>query len=206
QPHPHRGIFWIHLQDLLEDADGIIQFARLQKLFGDLQVLGAGIIEEPLLAVKFGQLQHALQRRLELADLFVHGDRLDREALVGIGIAYSLEAFGGFVGFAEAGVEVPHGIGDREIFRIGLDNFFVLSDGVLHLALLDILLRSAEYFLFVEPETESHKDPELQPLVLPKNFLRKLPRKTCPRYVPRKIADSSWELLVPGKRHLAKLL
>ena len=118
--------------------------------------MGACIVEESLLGVKFGQLQHALERRLELADLLVHGDSLDRETLVGIGIAYSFETIGGFVGFPEAGVKIADSIGDREVLGVGFKDLFVLSDGVLHLALLDILLRSAESLLFIEPETERH--------------------------------------------------
>ncbi len=157
QADAHGRIFRIHFQNLLEDADGVVQFAGLQEFFRDLQVLGAGIVEESLLGVEFGQFQHALERRLELADLLVHGDGLDRETLVGIGIAYSFEAFGSFAGFPEAGVEIADGVGDREILGICFEDLFVLSDGVLHLALLDILLRSAENFLFVEPETERHK-------------------------------------------------
>ena len=170
QADAHGGIFRIHFQNLLEDADGVIQFAGFQEFFRDLQVLGAGIVEESLLGVEFGQFQHALERGLELADFLVHGDGLDRETLVGIGIAYALEAFGSFVGFPEAGVEIADGIGDGEILGIGFENLFVLSDGVLHLALLDILLRSAENFLFVEPETERHKSTNSRPWSELKNF------------------------------------
>ena len=105
------------------------------------RVLGAGVIEKALLGVEFRQLQQALERGLELADLLVHRDGLDRETLAGIGIAYRLETFGGFVGFAEAGVEIADGVGDGQILGIVLEDLFVLSDGVLQFALLDILLR-----------------------------------------------------------------
>ncbi len=157
QADPHGGIFRIHFQNFLEDADGVVELAGFQEFFCDLQVLGAGIVEEALLSVEFGQLQHALKRRLELADFFVHGDGFDRETLRGIGIAYGLETFGGFIGIAEAGVKVADGVGDGEVFGVGLDDLFVLNDGILHLALLDVFLRSAEHLLFVEPETERHK-------------------------------------------------
>src|SRR4029077_1593056 len=139
-----------------ENADRIIQLAGCQEFLGHVQVLRTGIIEESLLSVEFGQLQHALKGRLELADFLVHGDGLDRETLIGIGIAHGLEALGGFVDFAETGIEIADGIGDREVLGIGFEDLFVLGDGVLHLALLDILLRSAENVLFVEPETERH--------------------------------------------------
>src|ERR1035438_714373 len=157
QADAHVGIFGIHFQNLLDNPDGVFQFTGFQKLIRNLQVLGAGVIEESLLGVKFGQLQHALERRLELADFLVHGDGLDREALSGIGIAYGLEKLGGLVGLAEARVEVADRVGDGEVLGIGLDDFFVFSNGVLNFALLDILLRSAENLLFVEPETERHK-------------------------------------------------
>ena len=71
-----------------------------QKFFGDLQILRAGIVEKSLLGIEFRQTQHAFKRRLELADLFIHGDGFDREALRGIGIANGLETFDGFVIFA----------------------------------------------------------------------------------------------------------
>ena len=141
QANPHGAVFRIHLQNLLEDADRVLEFAGFQEFFGDLQVLGAGVVEQALLGVEFGQFQQALERGLELADLLVHRDGLDRESLAGIGIADSLEAFGGFVGFAEAGVEVADGVGDGQVLGIVLEDLLVLGDGVLQLALLDILLR-----------------------------------------------------------------
>jgi hypothetical protein len=170
QADPHGGVFRIHFQNLLEDADGVFQCARFQEFFGHLQVLGARVVEESLLGIKLRQLQHALKRRLELANLLVHGDRLDRETLVGIGIAYSLEALGGFVDLPEAGVEIADGVSDREILGISLENLLVLSDGVLHLALLNVLLRSAENLLFVEPETERHMSTNSSPWFEPRNF------------------------------------
>ena len=108
------------------------------------------------MSVKLCQLQHALKRRLELADLLVHGDSLDRESLGGIGIAHTLKTGRGLVVIAHAGVEVSNGVTHREILGIILEDLVVLSDGILQLALLDILLRSAEDLLFVEPETERH--------------------------------------------------
>jgi hypothetical protein len=42
----------------------------------------------------------------------------------------------------------------------------------LHLALLDILLRSAENLLFVEPETERHKSTNSSPWFTPKRLHR----------------------------------
>src|SRR6202023_4091177 len=132
-------------------------------------------IEEALLSVKLCQLQHALKRRLELADLLVHGDSLDRESLGGIGVAHTLKTVRGLVVIAHAGVEVSHGVTHREILGIILEDLAVLSDGILQLALLDILLRSAEDLLFIEPETERHRY-ELQPLVLSRK-LRTIPGK-----------------------------
>jgi len=134
----------------------VFQLAGFQEFVGHLQILCAGIIEETLLSVKLCQLQHALKRRLELADLLVHGDSLDRESLGGIGIAHTLKTVRGLVVIAHAGVEVSNRVTHREILGIILEDLVVLSDGILQLALLDILLRSAEDLLFIEPETERH--------------------------------------------------
>ena len=120
QADPHVAVVRIHLENLLEDADGILQFATLQKFLGDLQVLRARVVEQALLAVEFGQLQQALKRGLELADLFVHRDGLDREALAGIGIAHGFEAIHGSFGFAEARIEIADGDGNRQVFGVVL--------------------------------------------------------------------------------------
>ncbi len=57
---------------------------------------------------------------------------------------------------AETGVEVANGVGDGEFLGVSFEDLFVLSDGILQLALLDEFLRSAESFLFVEAKTERH--------------------------------------------------
>ena len=121
-----------------------------------MQVLRAGVVEQALLGIEFCKFQQALKRRLELANLLVHRDGLDRETLAGIGIAYRLETSRSFVGFAEAGIEIADGVGDRQVLGIMLEDFFVLGDGVLQLALLDILLRTGQNLLFVEAE-QCHK-------------------------------------------------
>ena len=109
-----------------------------------------------MLGVEFGKLQDALQRGLELADFLVHGNGLDRESLAGIGIAYILETIGSLLDLAEAGVEVADSVGHRQILGIIFKDLFVFRDGALQLALLDILLRSAEDLLLVESETKRH--------------------------------------------------
>ena len=125
--------------------------------------MGAGIVEQTLLGVKLGQLQHAFQRGFQFADFLIDGDGLDRETLAGIGIADILEAICGFVVLAEADVEIAHGVGDRKVFRVVLEDLLVFGDRVLQLALLDILLRSAEELLFVEPETKRHMSTDSSP-------------------------------------------
>ncbi len=156
QANPHAAVFRIHLHNLLEDADRVIELTSFQEFFRDLQILGAGVIEQALLAVEFRELQQALERRLELADLLVHRDGLDRETLAGIGIAYSLETYGGFIGFAEAGVEIADGVGDGQVLGVVLEDFFVLGDGILQFALLDVLLRTGQNLLLVETK-QCHK-------------------------------------------------
>jgi hypothetical protein len=119
--------------------------------------LGAGIVEEALLRVQLRELQNAFQRGLELRDLLVHRDALDREALRSVRVAHILEAFSGLVGLADARVKVADRIQDRQVLGVGLEDLFVFRDRVLQLALLDVLLRSAENLLFIESETKRHK-------------------------------------------------
>src|SRR5271169_325355 len=104
---------------------------------------------------------------MELGDLLVHGDALDRETLCGIGIAHRLEAFNRFGNVAEAGVEIADRVVDSKILGIALQDLFVLSDGVLQLALLDKLFRGAENFLFVKAKTKRHR--ERTPAFFPPN-------------------------------------
>ncbi len=135
----------------------LLKFSGPQEFFGNLQVLGAGIIEQALLGVEFRELQNAFERRLQLADLLVHRDALDGETLRGIGIANLLEAVGRFVDFPDARVEITHGVQHGQVLGVSLKDLFVLGNGVLELALLDVLLRSAQNFLFVKAETKCHK-------------------------------------------------
>jgi len=48
-----------------------------------------------------------------------------------------------------------------------LEDFFVLRDGVRKLSLLNELLRSAEDFLLIEPETKRHKIADSDSVLLP---------------------------------------
>ena len=80
---------------------------------------------------------------MELGDLLVHRDAFYRESLRGIGITHTLETLDGFGGIAEAGVEIANRVVDGEVLGIVLENLLVFRDGVLKLALLDKLLRSA---------------------------------------------------------------
>src|SRR6202007_2338496 len=91
------------------------------------------------------------------ADLLVHRDALDRKTLRGIGITHFFETLGGLVDLPVAGIEVAHSVQNRQILRVGLEDLFVLGNGVLQLTLLDVFLRSAENFLFVKAETKRHK-------------------------------------------------
>ena len=71
-----------------------------------------------MLGIEFRQLQRSIHARLELGDLLVHGDALDRETLRGIGIANFFEALDGFGAVAEAGVEIADRVVDGEIVVI----------------------------------------------------------------------------------------
>ena len=157
QPGAHGNVFRIHLQRLLENPYSLFQFSGAQKFFGYLQILRPCIIKESLLGIELGQPQYALQGGLQLGELLVHGDGFDGEALCRIGVANALEGFDGLVALAETGVEVTNGVGDGQFLGVSFEYFFVLGDGILQLALLDELLRSAESFLFVEAKTKRHK-------------------------------------------------
>ena len=153
----HGHIFRVHFEDLLEKAHGLLQVAILHETFGDLHVLGAGVVEQPLLGVKFRQLEGRLHARLQLGDLLVHGDALDREALRGIGVAHHLEARDGLFSVAETGVEIADGVIDGKILGVVLEDLVVLSNGVLQLALLHEFFRCAENPLFVKTKTKRHR-------------------------------------------------
>src|SRR5579863_1251466 len=193
QPCPHGNVFGIHFQSLLEDPYCLFQLTFTQKFFRHLQILSAGIIEKTLLGIKFGQPEHALQRRLQLAQLLVHGNRFDGEALRSVSVANTLEAFHGLFGIAETRVEVAHGIHYREILGVGFENFFVLSNCVWQLALLDKLLRSTENLLLVEAKTKRHKNADSSSgfVSRPKTF------STTREYVPKLTIPSA---IAPGIR------
>ena len=122
-----------------------------------MQVLGPGIVEQTLLRVELRQFQHAIQAGLELGNFLVHRDAFDGKALGGVCITHALKARDSLLGITETGVKITNSIVDGEILGIVLQDLLVFGDGVLQLALLDKLLRSAENFLFVEPETERHR-------------------------------------------------
>src|SRR5579863_4285521 len=157
QPRPHGDVFRIHFQCLLEDPYRLFELTLTQKFFRHLQVLRPRIIEKTLLRVELGQPKHALERRLQLAELLVHGNRFDREALRGVSIAHAFETLHAFFAVAETRVEIPHGVHHRKILGVGFEDFFVLSDRVWQLALLDKLLRSTENLLLIEAKTKRHK-------------------------------------------------
>ena len=64
QLDPHGHVFRVHFEDLLEKPHGLIKIAALHEVFGDLQVLGAGVVEQTLLRVEFRQLQRSIHARL----------------------------------------------------------------------------------------------------------------------------------------------
>jgi hypothetical protein len=101
-----------------------------------------------LLRVEFGQLQRSIDARLQLGNLLVHRDALDRETLRGISIAHNLETLDSVRGVSQAGVEIANRVRNREVLVVVFADLFVLSNGVLQLALLDKFLRGAEDFLF----------------------------------------------------------
>src|SRR5258708_34619976 len=102
--------------------------------------------------------------RLGLRDLLVHGDALDREAVLSIGIAHRLEELDGLGEVAKTRVKVTAGVVDGKILGIVLEDLLVLSNGVSQLALLDELFTVAANLQFVKPKPKHPKVCELQPL------------------------------------------
>ena len=128
---PHGHIFRVHFEDLLEQAYRLVEVAILHEVFGDLQILGAGVVEQPLLGVEFRQFQRSIHARMELGDLLVHGDALDGEALRSIGITHRFEALDGFGDIAETRVKIANGVVDGKVLGIVLQDLVILSNGVL---------------------------------------------------------------------------
>src|SRR5271165_6566549 len=94
---------------------------------------------------------------MDLRDLLVHRDALNREALRGVGIPHRLEALNRFRGVAQTGVEIADRVVDGQILGIVLQDLLILSNGVLQLALLHKLFRGAENLLLVKTKTKRHR-------------------------------------------------
>src|SRR5208337_546495 len=97
-----------------------------------------------------------------------------------VGIAHVLEALDRIVSVAEAGIKVAHGIHHREVLGIGFQDFFVLGDGVLQLALLDSFLRRVEYLLLIEAKTKRHKNGHSRSCLAPGVLAHLSPRLLVP--------------------------
>ena len=165
---PHRHVFRVHFKNLLEQAHCLLHVPTLHEFFGNLQILRPRIIEEALLGVELRQLQRSIHARLELGDLLVHGNALDRKTLRRIGIADRFETFDGLFGIAQPRVQIANRIGNCKILFIVFADLLVFSDSILQLALLNEFFRGAENLLFVKTENKRHRIYGLQPR-LPSN-------------------------------------
>src|SRR5262249_17442956 len=90
-------------------------------------------------------------------ELLVHGDGFDRKAILRIGFAYLLEVLGSLFVVADPGAEIADRVQDGQILGVLFDDLFILGDGILQLALVDILLRRCRYLCFVKAETGRHR-------------------------------------------------
>ena len=160
---PHRHVLRVHFKNLLEQAHRLLQVPALHEFFGHLQILRPGIIEEALLGVEFRQLQRSIHARLELGDLLVHSNALDRKTLGGIRIADRFETLDRLFGIAQPRVQIANRIGNCKILFIVLADLLVFRDSVLQLALLNELFRGAENLLLVESKDKRHRIYGLQP-------------------------------------------
>ena len=96
-----------------------------------MQILSAGIIEQALLGVEFGQTQHRFRGDLQLAQLLVHSDGFNGETLRRISLANIFETLDSLLLLTAAGVEIANGVQYGKVFGIGFQNLFVFGDGVL---------------------------------------------------------------------------
>src|SRR6185312_3717496 len=127
-------------------------------MVGHLHIVDAGVIVETLLAVEFRQFGAVLSvKRPNLGQLFVNGNGFNGKAILRVLIANFLEVIRGLIVVADARVEVPNRIQDREVLGVFLNDLFVFRNRVGQLALLDELLRLREYLYFVETKPECHK-------------------------------------------------
>ena len=104
-------------------------------------VLGARLVDQPLLVVELGQLLVDLQpRRVELDDLLVDRDRLDEETLRRVLLGDLGEEVDGLVDALDAGVEVADPVQRVDVVRVVRQQLAVLADRRLDLAAGDVLL------------------------------------------------------------------
>jgi hypothetical protein len=123
-----------------------------------LHIVDAGVIVETLLAVEFRQLGAVLSvKRPNLGQLLVNRDGFNGKAILRVLVANFLEVLRGLIVVADARVEVPNRIQDREVLGVFFNDLFVFGNRVGQLALLDELLRLREYLYFIETKPECHK-------------------------------------------------
>ncbi len=129
----------------------------LEQMVRHLHVLGARVIEEALLGIKFGQLDARIDGAgIQIGELLVDGNGFYCEAVLRILVADFLEIYASLVVLTQTGMEVANRVEDSQVLGVLFDHLFVLGNGIGKLALLDMLLSRAEDLCLVETKPKCH--------------------------------------------------
>ena len=141
-----------------------------------MQILSSGIIKQALLGKQFREFQRAIERRLEFGDLLVNCNRFYGKTIGGVCVAHLFEIFDRAGVVANASVEIANRIQDGQVPRVGLQYLFVLRNGILELALLDVLFGRGKRLLLAKSKPENHR--------MPTPFSRPSERSRCSENSP----------------------
>ena len=151
QAHLHPWVFRLHFQQAMQHLDGLGPAVGFQVRFGDLQEQRPRFAQHALLHVKVGQLLEWIDLiRGQLGDLFINRDGLAVESVGQIHLRQPFEVFERMGHVTLAGVEVAHRHQGGLISRIVTQDLLILGDGLVDLALVQILQSALERFALIE--------------------------------------------------------
>jgi hypothetical protein len=142
-----RVVSRVELHEPAQHAHGLVQLAFLLVPLGQDLELALGLDEQTLFEVEIRQALvdvHALGS--QAVDLLQDRDGLGDEAVLPEVVGDPLVQGDGVLHAADAAVEVAHPVDGVGVVRVGLEQFFVLVDGLLDLAFLDKFFRCAQNF------------------------------------------------------------
>jgi hypothetical protein len=131
----------LKLHHLLVDGDRRRRVLVLDVVVRQHLVLGARLVDQPLLVVELGELLVDLQpRRVELDDLLVDRDRFDEEPFGRVLLGDLQEEVDRLVDALDARVEVADAVQRVDVVRVVRQQLAVLADRRLDLAAGDVFL------------------------------------------------------------------